>query len=121
MRRGWMAVAAVLAGCHPPATPFVAATAANLAMIPVVHRDGFDLVYSLFSGRDCSVVRLDAGQSYCKPVAPPPAPPRFCTRTLGVPECFADPSALPDHPSGLADGRYSLTPAQERDRTAAWP
>ncbi len=27
----------------------------------------------------------------------------FCTRTLGVAECFSDPYALPDRPSGLGD------------------
>jgi hypothetical protein len=31
------------------------------------------------------------------------APPPFCTRTLGVAECFTDPAALPDHPSPLMD------------------
>ena len=32
------------------------------------------------------------------------APPQpFCTRTLGVAECFADPSALLDRPAELAD------------------
>lgn len=32
---------------------------------------------------------------------PPPQP--YCTRTLGVAECFADPAALPDHPDQLMD------------------
>jgi hypothetical protein len=27
----------------------------------------------------------------------------FCTRTLGVAECFADPAVLPDRPVGLGD------------------
>jgi hypothetical protein len=30
-------------------------------------------------------------------------PPPFCTRTLGMAECFADPLGLPDHPSDLGD------------------
>ena len=110
-----------LAACHPPATPAVAFAAADIASIATFHRDGFDLVYSLLSGRDCSIVRLDAGKSYCKPIEPPPAPPRFCTRTLGQPECFADPAALPDHPSPLADGAETLTPAQQANRLSRWP
>ena len=38
-----------------------------------------------------------------KPVAvrEPPAP--YCTRTLGVAECFLSGSALPDHPAELGD------------------
>jgi hypothetical protein len=52
-------------------------------------------------------------------VAPPPVPPPFCTRTLGVAQCFTDPASLPDHPAGLGDGQLALTPAQEKDRAAA--
>ncbi len=53
-------------------------------------------------------------------VVPPPQP--FCTRTLGVAQCFSDPASLPDQPPGLADGTLTLTPAQEKDRaaTARW-
>ena len=38
---------------------------------------------------------------------PPPRafadPGPFCTRTLGLPECFANPYVLPDHPQSLGD------------------
>ncbi len=121
--RSALALAALLplAACTPRATPAVAFAAADIATIATFHRDGFDLLYSLLSGRNCSVVRLDAGKSYCQPIGPPPPPPRFCTRTLGLPECFANPEALPDHPSPLADGRSQLTAAQDRNRTASWP
>ena len=49
-----------------------------------------------------------AGLSGCAPAgrpvvsAPAYAMP-FCTRTLGIAECFADPAALLDHPSQLGD------------------
>jgi hypothetical protein len=33
-------------------------------------------------------------------------PPPFCTRTLGMASCFADPSALPDHPASYGDTPY---------------
>jgi hypothetical protein len=123
MRCAWVVfpLGLVLAACHPAATPLVAVAAAEAASVAVFGRGGFDLVYSAVSGRDCSIVRLDKGESYCKPKELPPAPPRFCTRTLGVPECFADPAFLPDHPAPLADGPTRLTPAQEKNRTAAWP
>ncbi len=43
----------------------------------------------------------------------PPQP--FCTRTLGVPQCFADPAALPDHPRELVD-----TPVREHVACIPW-
>jgi hypothetical protein len=33
-------------------------------------------------------------------------PPPFCTRTLGMASCFADPASLTDHPSSLGDTPY---------------
>ncbi len=110
-----------LSACHPAATPVVAVAAADAASVAVFGRDGFDMAYSLVSGRDCSIVRLDKGESYCRHKEAPPVPPEFCTRTLGVPQCFSDPASLPDHPSGIADGPSRLTPEQERNRTGSWP
>ena len=67
------------------------------------------------------MVRLDQGKSYCRPVEPPPEPPPYCTRSLGVADCWRDPASLPDHPPEMADGPRTLTPAQEADRTRGWP
>jgi hypothetical protein len=107
--RGRFAAAAafasvLLTGCHPAATPFVAVGAAEVASVAVFGKSSVDMVYSAVSGRNCSVVRLDRGESYCQPpeTAPPPQP--YCTRTLGAAECFAEPATLPDHPAELADG-----------------
>lgn len=113
-------VLALLAACHPAATPFVALAAADAASIAVFHRDGFDLGYSLVTGRDCSIVRLDQGLRYCKAREPPPRQPAFCTRSLGVVDCYDEPWALPGHPQGVADGPR-LNAAQEEDRTKPWP
>lgn len=116
------ACALPLAGCNVPwLEPGGALLAANAAAIPVVHRDLFDVVYSVFTGRDCSIVRLDKSQSYCRPIEPPPVPPPFCTRSLGTVDCWSDPTRLPDRPPEVADGPRQLTPAQEEDRTARWP
>jgi hypothetical protein len=112
----------LLAGCA--ATPEQLAAGAvgvSIGSIAVMQRSPIDAAYSVFSGKDCSVVRLDQGKSYCRPVEPPPEPPPFCTRTLGVAECWQDPASLPDHPSALGDGPSTLTPAQEVDRTRRWP
>ena len=39
----------------------------------------------------------------------------FCSRTLGLPQCFAEPGALPDHPAELVD-----TPVREHVACPAW-
>ena len=108
-------------GCTPPATPFVALGAADLASVATFHRGIFDLLFSGASGRDCSIVRLDRGQTYCREKEAPPAPPPYCTRGLGGVDCWADPAAVPNLPQELADGPRTLTAAQERQRTARWP
>ena len=41
-------------------------------------------------------MRLDQGKSYCRPIEPPPEPPPYCTRSLGVADCWRDPASLPD-------------------------
>ncbi len=43
----------------------------------------------------------------------PPQP--FCTRTLGLAQCFANPALLPDRPAELAD-----TPARQHVTCLAW-
>src|SRR5258707_269478 len=112
----------LLTGCGVDA-PFVAGTALVVsgASIPVFHRTPLDMVVSVVSGRDCSVVHLDKGEQYCHPKERPPAQPVFCTRSLGVVDCWEDPSLLPGRPREVADGPRSLTPEQEADRTKRWP
>jgi hypothetical protein len=120
MTRLWMLL--LLAGCG--ATPEQMATvgvAVSVGSIAVIQRSPLDAAYSVLSGWDCSVVRLEQGKSYCRPVEPPPEPPPYCTRSLGVANCWQDPASLPDHPPSLGDGPSTLTPAQEADRTRRWP
>jgi len=107
-----------LGGCQP--APVVGLAAGAAASVAVFGRTPVDMAVSLAKGRDCSVVRLDRGERYCKPAEAPPVAGPFCTRTLGQAECFADPDALPDRPAPLADGPVGLTAAQEKDRTARW-
>jgi hypothetical protein len=99
-----------------------AVAASSALTVPVFGRGLGDLVYSGITGRNCSVVRLDEGKSYCKPTDPPPAPPTFCTRSLGVVDCWSNPDELNGQPvRGVADGPTTLTPEQEANRTARWP
>jgi hypothetical protein len=118
----WLVILLLLAGCGgTPAEVLTGVGALGVGSIVVIGRTPFDAVYSVVSGRDCSVVRFDQGKSYCRPIEPPPEPPPFCTRTLGMADCWRDPASLPDHPSALGDGPRTLTPAQEADRTRRWP
>ena len=118
----WLPILLVLAACG--ATPEQVLTgvgALGVGSIAVMQRSPLDAAYSIVSGKDCSVVRLDQGKSYCRPVEPPPEPPPYCTRSLGVANCWRDPATLPDHPTELGDGPRTLTPLQESDRTRRWP
>lgn len=109
----------LLAGCGAEGQVSGALLGLNVAAIPVIHRDLIDAVYSASTGRDCSIVRLDEGQPYCKPPEAPPAPPRYCTRSLGAVDCWAE--RYPHYPEGVANGPLALTPAQEADRARPWP
>jgi|SRR5580704_13914364 hypothetical protein len=73
------------------------------------------------TGLDCSVAHLNEGQRFCRPRDGVPETPLFCTRSLGVPDCWRDPSSLPNKPREIADGPRVLTPEQEKDRTSGWP
>lgn len=58
---------------------------------------------------------------FCAALQPPPAPPPYCTRSLGAVDCWTRPPlTLPPRPN-LADGRSVLTDAQEARRTQCWP
>jgi hypothetical protein len=112
----------LLAGCGgTPEQVLTGVGALGIGSIAVLQRSPFDAVWSTITGRDCSVVRLEQGKSYCRPIEPPPEPQPFCTRSLGVADCWQDPASLPDHPRQLGDGPHTLTPAQEADRTRRWP
>ena len=117
-----LGLALAAAGCSPAAWGVAggALAGAEGASVAVFGRGLGDIVVSAASGRDCSVVRLDRGQTYCAPRDAPPAPPPFCTRSLGVVDCWADPAALPGRYRGVADAP-DPTPAQDRYRRAPWP
>ncbi len=118
---GGLAVIA-LAGCGSPANVIAvgALGAAGVISIATIGRDPVDAVYSLVTGKDCSIVRLDRGQSYCRPVDPPPEAPEFCTHSLGSVNCWANPATVPGDPKSVADGP-GPTAAQEAYRTRTWP
>jgi len=111
----------LLSGCGITPDQLVAGgVVTGIGSIAVFGRTPVDAVVSLVSGRDCSVVRLEKHQSYCRSEEPIPEEPVFCTRSLGRVDCWKDPAALPGKPTGVADGPVALTPAQEKDRTKGW-
>lgn len=106
-----------LAACSPEAT--VGLLSANAASVAVFGRAIPDLVHSAVTGKDCSVVRLERGQTYCAPAAEP-FTQRYCTRTLATVDCWAAAELDPRAGPGVGD-----TPppnaAQDRYRAARWP
>ena len=112
----------LLAGCGADAAIGVpVAAGVAVGSIAIFHRSPVDMVVSAASGRDCSVVNLDKGERYCRPKDRAPERPTFCTRSLGVPDCWDDPSKLLNQPREIADGPRSLTADQEADRKKWWP
>jgi hypothetical protein len=103
----------------------VGATAVGVAVtagsVVAIQRTPGDALFSWLTGRDCSIVRLDQGKTYCRPVEPEPEPPPYCTRSLGSVNCWKDPDTVPGHPRGVADGPTTLTPEQEANRVRTWP
>ena len=114
MRRALPFLLLLLPGCEGLGIG-AAVTAGSVA---VIRRTPVDAVVSVVAGRDCSVVRLDRGEGYCRPEEAPPALPPFCTRSLGKVDCWTAP--LPGR-RGVADGPAALSPVQEAHRTRRWP
>ena len=101
----------LLAGCVTPEQAATIGVGVTVGSFAVIQRSPFDALYSILSGRDCSLVRLDQGKSYCRPVEPLPEAQPYCTRSLGVADCWRDPASLPGQPPQVADGPQTLTPA----------
>ena len=108
------------AACANWTEPAGAFLAANAASVVVFGRSIPDLGVSAITGKDCSVVRLEQGKSYCAPPEALPARAPYCTRSLGTVDCWANPEAFADIPREVAD-QPALTPLQEQHRTARWP
>lgn len=108
----------LLSGCGLTPEAWVTLTGGvGVGSVAILGRTPFDVVYSTFSGRDCSAVRLEKGLSYCRPEEPVPAAPPYCTRSLGVVDCWQ----APINQRQVADGPGTLTAEQEAHRTRGWP
>lgn len=108
------------AACANWTEPTGALLAANAASVVVFGRAIPDLGVSAATGKDCSIVRLEQGKTYCALPEAAPARGPYCTRSLGTVDCWSNPEALANLPQEVAD-QPALTPLQERHRTARWP
>ncbi len=79
-----------------------------------------DIGVSAVTGRDCSAVRLDKGLPYCAPRGTLPAPPPFCTKTIGTVTCWTNPQDFASLPHQVAD-TPALTAEQTKLIKARWP
>jgi hypothetical protein len=90
----------------------------GVASYVVLQRGLFDTIYSLVTGKDCSLLNIERAGEYCRsePVAQPIA---FCTRSLGDVDCWtvANPygpqravTDTPSPPVARRPVRWNLSP-----------
>lgn len=120
MRALLLALLFGISGCAHWATPVGALAAVEVASVVVFGRGIADIGVSAISGRDCSIVRLDRGLTYCAPPDAPIDAGPFCTHSLGVVDCWINPEALAMPQQRVSDGP-APTAAQEQYRHARWP
>jgi hypothetical protein len=77
-----------------------------------------DSLVSAAMQQDCSVLNLDRGLPYCRPLPAAPEPPPFCTRSRGSVDCWRQPPAASPPYRGLAD-TPAMPPAEHQPRP--WP
>jgi hypothetical protein len=119
--------ASLVAGCTDP--PLLQETIAGtplslwlagtgVASYAVLQRGVFDAVYSVVTGKDCSVINIERRGEYCRSVAVA-QPIAFCTRSLGDVDCWtvANPygpqrpvTDIPPPPVARTPGRWNLSP-----------
>lgn len=90
----------------------------TVGSVAILGRTPIDAIYSVATGKDCSAVRLEKGQTYCRPEEAPPAPQPYCTRSLGVVNCW---QAQTGEQRPVAEGPSTLTAEQDANRTRTWP
>ena len=109
------------AGCGNLSPAAGALAGAEVASVVVFGRGITDIGVSAVTGKDCSVVRLDKGETYCAPRQPVSNPGEpFCTRSLGVVDCWANPTPYLLRSAPVGD-TPPPTPLQEEYRRARWP
>ena len=69
--------------------------AAGAGSVVVTDKTPIDHIYSLVTGKDCSLVRKEKGLTYCIEDEKAPPMPVHCYSTLGVANCYTQPDPYP--------------------------
>ena len=87
-------------------------------VVPIAAVEGLSLVttekavedhlFSAYSGKDCSAVRVNKGDTYCKEDEPNPTPAVHCYRTLGDITCYNQPDPQQGEGGGVASPQSTL-------------
>lgn len=112
-----MLILPLLAGCEVSGAVAGGVLAANGALLIGVQHTAPDLVASLLTGQDCSVVNIELQKPWCRPPEPAPPPAPYCTHTLADVECHNAPAT--ESRPGIVDAP-APSPAQIADRTKPW-
>lgn len=75
------------AGCTAVEPLYGPVAAVQVAATAVLGRGPVEAVYSLATGRDCSLANYAAERRFCAQEEMP-RPPAYCTRSLGVVDCW---------------------------------
>lgn len=107
-----LAIAALLlaASCGAGATIFTV----GAGTLGTTDKTLGDHVISLYSGKDCSSVRLEKGKTYCKEDEAIVPPQVYCYRTIGSVTCYRSPPPDADRRErvGQNDHNYARKPAE---------
>jgi hypothetical protein len=88
------------------------AAAVQIGTTAVLGRGPVEAAYSLATGRDCSLANWAAEKRFCAQQEAP-APPRYCTRSLGVVDCW---TVVDPHGPQLGVADTPAPPAQQDRR-----
>ncbi|MCU0889747.1 MAG: hypothetical protein MUF65_11550 [Rubritepida sp.] len=108
----------LLPGCSGPVLFGVGA--GNIASLALVQRTVPDVIATVVSGQDCTIVNRDLGLPYCIPRPEAAPPPPYCTRSIGLVDCWQAPPSTEPPRRGVADAP-PLTPAQEANMRQIFP
>jgi len=78
------------------------------ATVMVTEKTSFDHAVSALSGKDCSVVRKEAGRTYCVEDERHPTPAAFCYRTLGDVTCYDRPDPHVGHHQKVGENDHNF-------------
>lgn len=69
-----------------------------------------DHIFSAYSGKDCSAIRVERGETYCREDELNPTPVVHCYRTLGDVTCYEKPNPSYQDDSKVGHPRTLVSP-----------